>query len=69
MKGASLVLPDLVDHTDVGVVESGGGTSLALEAFACRSVVQEFIGEQLQGYVATEAEVLRLVHHTHPAVS
>jgi hypothetical protein len=30
-------------------------------------VVSEFVGKKLQGDVATELQVFRLIHHTHPA--
>ena len=32
-------------------------------------VVGEFVGKELQGDVATELQVFRLVHHTHPAAT
>jgi len=32
-------------------------------------VVGEFVGKELQGDVATELEVFRLIHHTHPAAA
>ena len=43
-EGMTLVLRDLVDHADVGVVEGGGGTGLALEALKAPGVAASSSG-------------------------
>ena len=58
-------LVDLVDRADVRVVQGGCGLRFALEAAECLRVVGEFVGKELQSDVATELQVLRLIHHSH----
>ena len=62
-------LVNFVDRADVRVVQSGRSLGLALEAAERLRVVGDFVGKKLQGDVATELEVLGLVHHTHPAAA
>ena len=65
----ALLLPDLVDGADIGVVQGRGGLGLAPEAFQCLRVLGHVIGQELEGNEATERRVLSLIHHTHPAAA
>jgi len=65
-EGLALVLVDVVDGADVGVVEGGGGASLALEAFLCLVAGEQPLGQELERHLAAEAGVFGLVDHTHP---
>ena len=47
------------------MVQRGRGLGLPLEAAEGLRILGEFVGKELQGDVATELEVFRLVHHTH----
>ena len=47
-EGVSLVLADLVDHADVGMVERGGGTSLALEPLQSLVALGQLLGQELE---------------------
>ena len=71
--GVSLTSPiglvNLVDRADVRVVQRGRSLGFPLEAAEGLCVVGEFIGEELQGDVATELEVFRLVDHAHSAAA
>ena len=56
---------DLVDRADVRVVQRGCSFGFPLEAAERLRVVGKFVGKKLQGDVATQLEVFRLVDHTH----
>ena len=64
-EGSPIGLVDFVDRADVRVVQRGRGLGLPLKTAEGLRVVGEFVGKELQGDVATELEVFRLVHHTH----
>ncbi len=65
--GRAVVLADVVDGGDVGVVQDAGGLGLLLEAAQAVGVGGEGGGEDLDRHVAAEARVLRAVHLSHPA--
>ncbi len=64
-EGSPIGLVDLVDRADVRVVQGGRSFGLPLETAESLRVVGEFVGKELQGDVATELQVFRLVDHTH----
>jgi hypothetical protein len=49
----------------IRVVEGGRGLGLPLKTAESLRIVGEFVGKELQGHVATELKVFRLVHNTH----
>src|SRR5688572_5793220 len=58
---------DVVHREDIGVVQRGGGASLAIEAlqaFRRRGIVA---GQYFEGDVSTQARVVRSVHFAHSA--
>ena len=63
------VLADFVDGADVGMVEGGGGLCFALESFQRLSGCNQFLRKELQGDMAFEAQILRLIHHAHSAAA
>jgi len=65
MKGSPSDLIDFMDRADVRMVQRGRGFGLSLESAESLCVVGEFVGQELQGDVATELEVFGLIHHTH----
>jgi len=68
-EGVALVLGDLVDHADAGVIEGGGGARLPLESLERLGVVRQLVGQQLEGHATLEAHVLRLVDDAHAAAA
>ncbi len=65
--GRAVVLADVVDGGDVGVVPDPGSLRLLLEAAQAVGVGGEGGGEDLDGDVAAEAWVLRAVDLSHAA--
>jgi hypothetical protein len=65
MNGCPLVLVDVVDGADVGVIEGGGGPGLALEALPGLGIGEGPFWEELEGHPAVEAGVHGLVDHAH----
>ena len=61
-----LVLPDVVDRADVGVVEGRGGAGFALEPFDRVRVAGRLRGQELERDAAAQAPVFGLVDDTHP---
>jgi hypothetical protein len=64
-EGAPLVLADVVDGADVGMIQGRGGLRLTLEALAGGRVVEVGLGEELQSDAAVKPSVLGLVDHAH----
>src|SRR5579862_1790594 len=67
-EGMAVLLTDVVNGADVGMIQRGGGLRFALEAGERLGVPREFVGKELEGHEATEAGVLGLVDHAHSAV-
>jgi hypothetical protein len=64
-EGSPIGLVDLVNGADVCMVQGGRSLGLPLETAEGLCILGEFVGKQLQGDVATELEVFRLVHNTN----
>ena len=64
-----VVLADLMDGADVGMVEGGSSPGFAAEALQRLGILRQVFGEKLQSNVAAQAEVLGLIDHTHPATA
>src|SRR6185369_7210852 len=63
--GSALMLPDVVDRGDVGMVEDAGGFRLLLEATQAIRVLRERGRQDLDRDVAPEARILRAVDLSH----
>src|SRR5207253_7620269 len=63
--GASINFVDFIDGADVRVVQRGRSFGYSLKTTESLPSVGEFLRQELQGGVATELEVFRLVHDTH----
>jgi hypothetical protein len=68
-EGPAAVLADLVNRADVGMVQRRGGARLAAKAFQRVLVFLQVFGQELEGNVAAEGEVLALVNHTHASAA
>ena len=63
----ALVLADVVERADVGVIEGADRLGLALEALAPIGVRRRFVREDLDGDGAIEPAVLRAIDLAHAA--
>ena len=61
----SLGLVNLVDGADVRMIQCRGGLGFALKTAECLRVFGYLVGQELEGDVATEFEVFRLIHDAH----
>ena len=64
-EGLAFFLPDFMDRADVGMVQTRGRLSLALEAQHGLRVVGYFLRQKLQGDEAVQVDVLGLVDDAH----
>ena len=60
-----LVLADVVDRTDVRMVQRGGRLRLPLEPLERRPARCDLLGEELDRHMAAQAGVLGVVHDAH----
>ena len=65
----ALELSDFVDRANVGVVDSGSGFGLMLEALDCRSVAGYLFRKELQSNFAFKLQVFGAIHHAHAAAA
>ncbi len=68
-EGLALVLVDVVDRADVGVLERGGGPRLAPQPLECLRVPAELLRQELQRHAAAELQILGFVDDTHAAAA
>src|SRR5579862_4239136 len=64
-----LVLADVVNGADVGMVQRGCGSSFTLEAFAGLGILRQIFRKELQRHAAAEALILSFVDHAHSAAA
>ena len=62
-------LLDGVDGADVGVIEGGRGLGLAEEAAALVVAAQRVSGQELEGHLPAQGEVLGPVHDAHASLA
>ena len=65
----TILLANVVDRADVGMVERGSSLSLPLEAAQGLWVAGYLIRQKLQSDETVQPSVLSLVDHTHPATT
>jgi hypothetical protein len=66
-EGMAILLPDLMNRADVGMIKRRCGLRLALEPSQGLWVFDDVIGQEFEGDKAVEGNVLGLVDHAHPA--
>src|SRR5450759_5371440 len=66
---ATVLLVNVVDGADVGMVQRRGGASFPPQALQRMPVVSQIVGKKLEGDETAETCVLGLVDHTHPAAA
>ena len=65
MKIAAIGLADFIDGADIGMVQRRRRPRLTLKALQRRGVFRQLSGQELEGDVAAEVDVLSFVDHTH----
>ena len=65
----AVLLANVVDGADVGMVQRGRGLGFALKTSECLRVAGNFLGQELEGNEAMQPRVLSLVDHAHPAAT
>jgi len=68
-EGFSVLLADVVDGADVGMIESGGGLRFALEASKGLRIVGDVVGKKFEGDAAVKAGVFGFVNDSHAAAA
>jgi hypothetical protein len=62
-----ILLADVVESADVGMIQCGCGLGFPLKAGQGLRVADDVFWQELEGDEAMQADVLRLVDHTHTA--
>ena len=62
-------LADFINRADVRMVQGRCGSRLAPETLQGLRVARQFLGQEFQGYKATQVGVFGLIDHTHPAAA
>ena len=68
-EGLALVLVDVVDRADVGVLERGGRACLTLQPLERLSVARQLFGQELERHAAAQFQILGLVDDAHAAAA
>src|SRR5689334_8844239 len=64
-EGTAILLVDFVNRTDVRVIQSRGGSCLALETAESLGISGNVVRKELEGYEAAELCILGFVHNSH----
>ena len=65
----AVLLANVVDGADVGVIQRGCGLGFALETGEGLRVTGNFLGQKLEGNKTVQPGVLGLVDHAHTAAA
>ena len=65
----AILLADIIDRANVGMVQCGCGLSFAVKARQGLRIAGNFLGQKLEGDKAMQADVLGLVDDTHPTTA
>src|ERR1700747_118498 len=68
-QGVAVLLSNLIDRANIGVVQGRSSLRLTLETGQSLGVFSKLILEKLESCKAMERRVLRLVHHSHPTTT
>ena len=69
MKALAIVLADVVNRADVGMVQGGSGLGFAAEALKGLRIVGDVFRKEFQRDKTAEAGVFGLIDHAHPATA
>src|SRR5437899_8124513 len=65
----TVLLPDLMDRTDIGMVQGGSSTGLAAKTFQCLWLLCHIVGQEFESNKATKVGVLGLINDPHTAAA
>ena len=65
----AILLADVVNRADVGVIQRGRGLGFALKTGKCLRIAGHLFGQKLEGDEAMQPRVFGLIHHTHTAAA
>jgi hypothetical protein len=65
----SIMLANLMDGADVGMVQRRGCASLPTKALQSLRVLRGIVGQKLQRHEAAQQRVFRLINHSHSAAA
>ena len=65
--GLAILLPDVINRADIGMVQRGSSLRLALKASQRLGIAGHFVGQELERHEAVEARVFGLVDNAHAA--
>ena len=65
----SFMLANIVEDTDVRVIQSGSSPSLLLKTAGGSRVVSDVVVQEFEGDQSAEADVFGLIHHAHTPVT
>ena len=68
-EGLVVIVVDLVDGADVGMVQGGSSARLATKARQGQGIVSNIRRQELDRHEAAELQVLGLVNHSHAATA
>ena len=68
-EGLAVLLADVVNGADVGMIQRGGGLRFALETLEGLRVTGDFVGQELEGDETVQPGVFGLVDHAHAAAA
>src|SRR5437773_6608129 len=68
-KRPTLMLVYFVNGTDVGMIEGGGGPSLALKTFEDLWILGDALVQKFKRDESAHLHVLGLINHPHPAAT
>src|SRR6202166_1908164 len=68
-KPLSLVVGDLMNSADVGMIQSGGGARLPSKPLQGLRVLRHIVGQKLERNEAAEHRVLSLINDAHSAAA
>ena len=68
-EGLAVLLANVVNGADVGMIQGGSGLGLALEAGQGLRVAGDFLGQKLEGHKTMKPRVFRLIDHAHTAAA
>jgi hypothetical protein len=66
---SSVLLADVVDRTDVWMVERRCGPGFALKAAQGLGIARQIVGDELERHGTVKPRVFGFVHHAHPAAA
>src|SRR5262249_21924840 len=65
----TFVLAEVINRTNVGMIERGGSSCLTLKALQSLGIFGQRFREELQSYTPPQTQILSFINHTHPAAT